>query len=140
MLGIVLFVSGFVINYWADSVFAQLSNSFGHKYKIPHGGLFNVVAAPHYLGEIIEWCAHPRRRRRRPARRAAPPHALTRRPRRAPRTGFAVITASFPGVAFATFTACNLVPRALHHHKWNHQRWGETYRDLRRNAIFPFVL
>ena len=89
---------------------AACSTSSTTRYQIPHGGLFQLVAAPHYLGEIIEW------------------------------TGFAVITASFPGTAFAVFTACNLVPRAVHHHRWNHQRWGETYRDLKRHAIFPFIL
>ena len=110
LIGVFVFCVGATINYWADGVFIDLANSFGHKYKIPYGGLFNYVAAPHYFGEIVEWI------------------------------GFAMISASFPAFAFVSYTASNLVPRALHHHKWNQLRWGEQYSSLNRKAIIPFVL
>lgn len=109
-MGAIIFFIGASINYWADSVFIKLANSFGHKYKIPYGGLFNYISAPHYFGEIIEW------------------------------TGFAIISNSSAGVAFVLYTIANLVPRALHHHHWNALRWGHQYLSLNRYAIVPFIL
>jgi len=48
------------------------------EYSIPRGGLFELISSPNYFGEIIEW------------------------------TGWAVLTWSLPGLAFAVFTFANL--------------------------------
>lgn len=79
----------------------------GAGYSIPTGGLYRWVSCPNYLGEVIEW------------------------------TGWAVLTWSLPGVAFALFTAANLVPRAYAHHAW----YKRTFPDYppERRAVFPFV-
>ena len=51
------------------------------------GGMFEYVSCANYLGEIAEW------------------------------SGFAVACWSLPASAFAFLTTCNLVPRALSHHR-----------------------
>lgn len=77
-------------------------------YTVPHGPLFRLVSCPNYLGEIIEW------------------------------TGFALATWSPGGLLFAAWTAANLVPRAIHHHRW----YRKTFADYpkHRRAVVPFVL
>lgn len=77
-------------------------------YHIPEGGMFRLVSCPNYLGEIIEWI------------------------------GWAVMTWSLAGVAFALYTAGNLVPRALAHHRWYREKFS-AYPTGRR-AIIPFLL
>lgn len=78
------------------------------EYAIPCGPLFRLVSCPNYLGEIIEW------------------------------SGWALATWSAPGLVFALWTAANLVPRAVRHHRW----YGDTFADYpkERRALVPFVL
>jgi 3-oxo-5-alpha-steroid 4-dehydrogenase 1 len=57
-------------------------------YKIPCGGLFIYISGAHYLSKIIEW------------------------------TGYAIASHSVPAYAFAVYTASNLIPRAVSHHRW----------------------
>jgi steroid 5-alpha reductase family enzyme len=57
-------------------------------YYLPRGGLFELVACPHYLGEWIEWL------------------------------GFALATRSTAAAAFALWTLCNLLPRAVAQRDW----------------------
>ena len=48
-----------------------------------------------------------------------------------------ILTSIFAGTAFAVYTAANLVPRALDHHRW----YQETFPDYpRRKAIVPGIL
>ncbi len=77
-------------------------------YKIPFGGLYGVVSCPNYLGEILEW------------------------------VGFAIAASTAPGWAFAFFTASNLVPRAVAHHRWYLEKFADY--PTRRRAILPFLL
>jgi hypothetical protein len=77
-------------------------------YQIPKGWLFNYISCPNLLGEIIEW------------------------------TGFAVIAWNLPAASFAIWTFCNLVPRALNHHKWYHEKFSNYPEN--RKALFPFFL
>ncbi len=107
-LGAALFVLGFAINQWADHVLFNLRRPGESGYKIPRGGLYELVSCPNYLGEIIEW------------------------------TGFALLTWSLPGLVFAAWTAANLLPRAIAHHRW-YRRQFPDYPE-RRKAILPFIL
>ena len=60
-----------------------------HRYSIPHGGLFEYVSSPHYLGEIIEW------------------------------TGFCIASGgTWASLSFVIWTAANLVPRGIATHEW----------------------
>jgi len=77
------------------------------RYGIPRGGLFDRVSCPNYLGEILEWC------------------------------GWAVMTWSWAGASFAIWTAANLIPRALAHHRFYRARL-EGY-PASRKAILPYL-
>jgi len=77
------------------------------EYQIPTGGLFRYASNPHYFGEILEW------------------------------TGWAILTWSLPGLAFALFTVANLAPRALAAHRWYMLNFS-NYPPSRR-VLIPFV-
>jgi len=52
--GLLVFITGMIINLWADSVLLSLRRE-NEGYKIPRGGLFEYVSCPNYFGEIVEW-------------------------------------------------------------------------------------
>ncbi|MGB2854987.1 MAG: 3-oxo-5-alpha-steroid 4-dehydrogenase, partial [Dehalococcoidia bacterium] len=91
----------------SDGILRRLRTPGETGYKIPRGGLFERVSCANYFGEIIEWC------------------------------GWAIATWSLPGLAFAVWTAANLVPRARAHHKWYPSQFPD-YPQQRR-ALIPFV-
>lgn len=107
-LGIVLFLAGFAINQHADSVLMNLRKPGETGYKIPHGGLYRFISCPNYFGEIIEWF------------------------------GFALLTWSPAGLAFALWTTANLLPRAVSNHKWYKERFPDYPRE--RKALVPLIL
>ena len=86
--GVAIFFAGLGINVRADRRLLALRAPGETGYKIPRGGLHELVSSPNYLGEIVEWL------------------------------GWALATWSLPGLAFAIYTIANLGPRALHHHAW----------------------
>ncbi len=108
LVGIALFVFGLAINHHADHVLLNLRKPGETGYKIPTGGAYRWVSCPNYLGELVEW------------------------------SGWALATWSLPGLAFAVWTAANLVPRALKHHRWYREKFADYPRE--RRAIFPFLL
>ena len=77
------------------------------EYKIPRGFLFEKISCPNYFGEIVEWL------------------------------GFAVMTWSIPGFLFFFWTAFNLIPRAISHHKWYKSNFSDY--PINRKAILPFI-
>lgn len=108
VVGLAIFLLGFGINQHADWVLFNLRAPGEAGYKIPYGGLYRLVSCPNYLGELLEWI------------------------------GWAVLTYSLPGLAFAGWTFANLVPRALAHHRDYHRRFVDYPAD--RRAILPFLL
>jgi len=94
-VGVALFLVGFVINRWADRVLRNLRAPGETGYKIPRGGLYELVACPNYFGELLEW------------------------------VGWAVATWSLAGLSFAVFTAANLIPRAVANRRWYRERFPE---------------
>jgi hypothetical protein len=86
--GVALFFAGFAINQRADAMLIGLRRAGETGYRVPSGWLYEYVACPNYLGEIVEW------------------------------TGFAIATWSLPGLAFALFTAANVGPRAYANLRW----------------------
>ena len=94
MIGAAIFLAGFTIHFQADRVIRKLREPGETAYRIPRGGLFRQVSSPHYLGEIIQWI------------------------------GWAVMTWSLAGAAFALFTFCNLAPRAISNHRWYRERFS----------------
>ncbi|MGD8813454.1 MAG: DUF1295 domain-containing protein [Anaerolineales bacterium] len=93
LIGMGLFLLGFVINRHSDRILRNLRQSRGRGYYIPEGGLFRWVSCPNYLGEIIEW------------------------------VGWAIATWSLAGLSFALWTVANLAPRARSHHHWYRQHF-----------------
>jgi steroid 5-alpha reductase family enzyme len=106
--GFLMFCSGLAINWQADNILIHLRKPGETGYKIPYGGFFRYISCPNHFSEIIEW------------------------------SGFALMTWSLPGLAFAIWTLVNLMPRALHHHKWYRATFADYPAD--RKALIPFVL
>ena len=86
--GLIIFLTGFIINKTADEKLRKLRKGRGEEYVLPEGWLFNYISCPHYFGEIIEW------------------------------GGWALMTWSVPGLVFFIFTLANLLPRGISTHKW----------------------
>ena len=109
IVGIVLFIVGMGINIQSDNILLALRKPGETGYKIPRGGLFRYISCPNLFGEMLEW------------------------------TGFAIMLWSLPSLTFAIWTAANLLPRAVDHHKWYLTKFGKEYPKDRR-AVFPFLL
>ncbi|KAL8611918.1 hypothetical protein ACOMHN_060357 [Nucella lapillus] len=106
--GIVIFLAGMLINLHSDHILRSLRKPGEKGYKIPYGGMFRYVSGANFLGEVVEW------------------------------TGFAVMAGTLPAAAFAFFTACNVGPRACHHHRWYQEKFEGYPKE--RKALIPFVL
>ncbi|KAL3520933.1 hypothetical protein ACH5RR_019082 [Cinchona calisaya] len=52
-VGILLFLLGITGNFYHHYLLSKLRSKGDEQYKIPQGGLFNLVICPHYLFEII---------------------------------------------------------------------------------------
>lgn len=108
LFGAVLFVFGYWLNHASDQILFRLrAATAGGDYAIPRGGFYRFVSCPNYLGELIEWI------------------------------GWALLTFSPAGAAFALASASNLAPRARTHHRW----YRATFSDYptERKALVPFV-
>jgi steroid 5-alpha reductase family enzyme len=105
--GAALFVAGFVVNFHSDHILRKLRKGEETGYRIPEGGFFSLVTGANYFGEIVEWF------------------------------GWACMTWSLPGLAFAFWAACNLIPRARSHHRWYLEKFPDYPK--RRRVIFPYL-
>lgn len=108
LIGTTLFWLGLGINWQSDNILIRLRKPGSTGYAIPQGGLFGKISCPNLFGEMLEW------------------------------VGFALMTWSLPGLAFAIWTVANLAPRALAHHRW----YKKTFPDYpaARKAVIPFLL
>ncbi|VDO91681.1 unnamed protein product [Heligmosomoides polygyrus] len=105
---VIVFAAGMFINIQSDAILRNLRNPGETGYKIPRG-MFEYVSGANFFGEIVEW------------------------------SGYAIMSGgSLPAVAFACFTACNIGPRALHHHQWYHSKFPDYPKE--RKAVIPFIL
>lgn len=107
VVGGLLFWLGFAIHCQADHRIRNLRPPGESGHGVPWGGLFRWVSSPNYLGEILQW------------------------------TGWAILTASLAGLAFALFTFCNLAPRALANHRWYRERFPDY--PASRKALLPGI-
>jgi protein-S-isoprenylcysteine O-methyltransferase Ste14 len=108
IVGTTMFVGGYLAHLLADRQLRRLREENGGARGVPHGWLFRLLSCPNYFGEVVEW------------------------------TGFAIATWSPTGLLFALWTAANLVPRAIHHHRWYRANFPDYPPE--RRAIVPFVL
>jgi 3-oxo-5-alpha-steroid 4-dehydrogenase 1 len=88
IIGVVLFVLGYIINRQSDQILKGLRQPGESGYQVASHGLFRWISSPNYFGELIIWF------------------------------GWALATWSLAGLAFAVWTMANLVPRARAHHAW----------------------
>ena len=108
LVGVAVFAAGFALNIHSDNILLRLRKPGGTGYSVPRGGAFRYVSCPNYLGELLEWA------------------------------GWALATWSLGGLAFFAYTAANLVPRALSHHRWYRERFG--HYPAGRKAVIPGLL
>ena len=108
LAGCFIFFWGMYIHIRCDHLLRNLRGPGETEYKIPHGSMYRFVSAPNYFGETIQWF------------------------------GWALATWSLAGLSFAVFTAANLIPRAISHHRW----YAETFPEYppKRKAVIPFIL
>ncbi|MCC0029316.1 MAG: hypothetical protein H6891_03210 [Brucellaceae bacterium] len=104
---IAIMAIGAAINLQSDNILRRRVGGEA-SYRVPHGGLFERVSCPNFLGEIVEW------------------------------TGFAIACWSLPALGFAVWTAANLIPRAISHHRW-YKRQFVDYPPQRR-ALIPDLI
>ena len=107
IVGLILFATGIFINWKADNILISLRKPGDTGYTIPTGWLFGFISCPNLFGEIIEW------------------------------TGYAIMCWNLPAASFLVWTAANLIPRALSHHKWYKEKFKNYPRE--RKAVFPFL-
>eukprot|EP00698_Gefionella_okellyi_P024205 TRINITY_DN8474_c0_g1_i4.p1 TRINITY_DN8474_c0_g1~~TRINITY_DN8474_c0_g1_i4.p1 ORF type:complete len:232 (+),score=28.56 TRINITY_DN8474_c0_g1_i4:190-885(+) len=107
IVGMTMWVIGFALNLQSDSILRQLRKDKPTGYSIPFGGLFDYVTAPNYFAEIVEW------------------------------TGWAIMTRSIAGTAFAITTFFNLAPRARTHHLWYKREFPNYPKN--RKILIPWV-
>lgn len=107
--GTLIFAAGMAINLRSDYIIRHLRKPGDTRHYIPRGGMFRYVTSANYLGEFTEW------------------------------VGYAILTWSLGGLAFAVWTFANLAPRARSIHKRYLSEFGDEYASLRRNYILPFI-
>lgn len=95
IIGLLVFVTGMLINIKSDEILLSLRKNNSQGYSIPNGGMFRYISCPNFLGEIIEW------------------------------SGFAIMSWSPAALAFVLWTALNLIPRALDHHNFYKSKFEE---------------
>ena len=108
LIGLILFLVGMIINNYSDSFLINLRKPGQTDYTLPTGFLFNKISCPNLFGEMIEWI------------------------------GFALMAQHLPALSFAVWTICNLLPRAISHHKWYLQHFPDYPKN--RKALIPFLV
>ena len=110
IIGLSLFVIGYIINIHSDHIIRHLrKDDKDTKHYLPKGGLFNHVTNANYFGELVEWL------------------------------GFAILTWSMSGFVFFIWTFANLVPRANSTYKRYLTEFGDEMKGKKLKRIFPFI-
>lgn len=108
ILGLILFITGMLINWKADNILIHLRKPGETHYVIPRSNLFKYISCPNLFGELVEWL------------------------------GFAILCWNLPALTFFIWTAANLIPRAISHHKWYKGKFPDYPSE--RKAIIPFLV
>ena len=112
LIGLILFIIGFVINRAADMQLlclrvCQKDKDKDKEYVVPQGPLFYLISNPNYFGEGLQWF------------------------------GWTIMTWSLAGLVWWLFTEATFIPRARHNHKWYKQQFVDY--PPRRKALIPFI-
>ncbi|XP_028676942.1 3-oxo-5-alpha-steroid 4-dehydrogenase 2a isoform X2 [Erpetoichthys calabaricus] len=108
ILGLIIFLLGMAVNIHSDHILRNLRTPGEISYKIPRGGLFELVSGANFLGEIVEWF------------------------------GYALASWSLPAFSFAFFTLCSIGPRAYHHHRYYLEKFEDYPRSRKALIPFVF--
>lgn len=110
ILGLVIFIVGFIINLRSDYIIRHLRKDDNDtKHYLPKGGMFEYVTSANYFGELTEWL------------------------------GFAILTWSVSGLVFFIWTFANLVPRANSIYKRYRQEFAEEMEGKSLKRVIPFI-
>lgn len=109
IVGSLVFLAGMFINLQSDHIIRHLRKPGDTRHYIPRGGMYRYVTGANYMGEFTEWL------------------------------GYAILTWSLGGLAFALWTFANLAPRARSIHRRYLDEFGDEYARLNRNYILPFI-
>lgn len=109
IVGTMMFFAGMGVNIQSDSIIRNLRKPGDTGHYIPRGGMYRYVTSANYFGELLEWI------------------------------GYAVLTWSLGGLAFAVWTFANLAPRARKIHDRYESEFGSAYTSLSRRYIIPFI-
>lgn len=109
IIGSLIFLAGMGINIHSDNIIRNLRKPGDTRHYIPKGGMYRYVSSANYFGEFVEW------------------------------SGYAILTWSLGGMAFAIWTFANLAPRARSIHRRYLNEFGDEYRSLGRKYILPFI-
>ena len=110
ILGLIIFILGFIINLHSDYIIRHLRKDDNDtKHYLPKGGMFEYVTSANYFGELTEWL------------------------------GFAILTWSVSGLVFFIWTFANLVPRANSIYKRYRQEFAEEMEGKSLKRVIPFI-
>jgi len=109
LLGLSIFIIGWIINMHSDYVIRHLRQPGDSNHYLPKGGLYNYVTSANYLGEITEWL------------------------------GWAILTWSWAGALFFLLTCSNLVPRANSIYYRYMEEFPKEFDRKKLKRIIPFI-
>lgn len=111
IVGTALFVIGLAGNFYHHVKLSELrkGSSPSAKYVAPKGGLFNYVAAPHYLFELIGWL------------------------------GIAIASEHGNAYLVCASMTSYLSGRSVAQNKWNRQKFSVSEWPLERKNMVPFL-
>ncbi|KAG7359751.1 3-oxo-5-alpha-steroid 4-dehydrogenase-domain containing protein [Nitzschia inconspicua] len=107
--GVSLFVVGSLGNLYNHYLLAKLRSDSIKKYVAPRGGLFQFVAAPHYLFELLAWL------------------------------GIAVASHQLTGYLNLLSMTMYLSARSQNQNNWNKNKFSEKEWPASRKNMVPFV-
>merc|ERR1712232_463509 len=114
-IGTILLGIGLVGNFYHHYLLANLrktdndSSSSNKRYVVPKGGLFEYVAAPHYLFELLGWL------------------------------GIAIVAEHGNAFLVFTSMSSYLGGRAVAQNRWNHEKFGEEEWSNGKKNLIPFL-
>jgi len=109
LLGVVIFIIGFIINMHSDHVIRHLRQPGDSNHYLPQKGMYRFVTSANYLGEITEWL------------------------------GWAILTWSWAGALFLLLTCSNLVPRANSIYNRYAEEFPNEFNKNKLKRIIPFI-
>ena len=109
IIGVVVFLIGFIVNIDSDAYIRGLRKIGDTRHYFPHCHLYRFVSSANYLGEMVEWL------------------------------GFAILTASPASYLFLAWTGANLIPRSHAIYKQYQKEFPDEMEKYKVKRIFPFI-